>query len=107
MSNSSYIVVFESSPYLLIFGGGPQGPVGPGGDGSSSGDVVGPTTATDNAVARFNGTTGELIQNSAVAISDAGAMTGVRSIQLTDGTNTVTLSVVVVNGQAELNIASA
>jgi hypothetical protein len=38
--------------------------------GSGSGDVVGPASATDNAVARFDGTTGKLIQNSAVTIAD-------------------------------------
>lgn len=35
-----------------------------------SGDVVGPASATDNAIARFDGTTGKLIQNSAVTIDD-------------------------------------
>jgi hypothetical protein len=38
--------------------------------GGGSGDVVGPASATDNAVARFDGTTGKLIQNSAVTIAD-------------------------------------
>jgi hypothetical protein len=37
------------------------------------GDVVGPASATDNAIARFDGTTGKLIQNSAVTIADDGA----------------------------------
>ena len=40
------------------------------GGGGGSGDVVGPVSATDNAVARFDGTTGKLIQNSAVTIAD-------------------------------------
>ena len=31
----------------------------------ASGDVVGPASATDNAVVRFDGTTGKLVQNSA------------------------------------------
>jgi hypothetical protein len=35
-----------------------------------TGDVVGPASATDNAVARFDGTTGKIIQNSAVTIAD-------------------------------------
>jgi len=39
----------------------------------ASGDVVGPASATDNAVARFDLTTGKLIQNSAVTIADDGA----------------------------------
>jgi hypothetical protein len=38
----------------------------------ASGDVVGPASATDNAIARFDGTTGKLIQNSAVTIGDTG-----------------------------------
>lgn len=42
-----------------------------------SGDVVGPASATDNALARFDTTTGKLLQNSPVIVSDAGAMTGV------------------------------
>jgi len=36
----------------------------------ASGDVDGPSVATDNAVARFDGTTGKVIQNSAVTIAD-------------------------------------
>jgi hypothetical protein len=43
---------------------------------AGAGDVVGPGSATDNAVARFDGTTGKLIQNtSVVTLSDAGAFT--------------------------------
>lgn len=37
-----------------------------------SGDVRGPSSATDNAVARYDGTTGKLIQNSVVTIDDSG-----------------------------------
>jgi hypothetical protein len=44
------------------------------------GDVVGPASATDNAVARFDSTTGKLIQNSVVIVSDAGAVTGVTTL---------------------------
>jgi len=44
---------------------------------AGSGDVVGPASATDNAVARFDTTTGKLLQNSAVTISDTGAVAGV------------------------------
>ncbi len=46
----------------------------PGG-GGGSGDVVGPASATDNALARFDSTTGKLIQNSTVLLDDAGAFT--------------------------------
>lgn len=37
---------------------------------SGSGDVVGPASATDNAAARFDSTTGKLIQNSLLIIAD-------------------------------------
>lgn len=37
-----------------------------------SGDVVGPGSATDNAIARFNGTGGKTLQNSPVTIDDDG-----------------------------------
>jgi len=35
-----------------------------------TGDVVGPASSTDNAIVRFDSTTGKLIQNSGVTISD-------------------------------------
>lgn len=38
--------------------------------GSGSGDVVGPASSTDNAVARYDSTTGKLLQNSVVTIAD-------------------------------------
>jgi hypothetical protein len=41
--------------------------------GGGSGDVVGPSSSTDNAIARFDSTTGKLLQNSAVTIADDGA----------------------------------
>ena len=43
--------------------------------GGGSGDVVGPASANDNAVARFDTTTGKLVQSSTVLISDAGQVT--------------------------------
>ena len=65
---------------------------------AGSGDVVGPSSATDNAIARFNTTTGKLIQNSAVTISDTGDMAGVSSLGVAnyidfDTTPTVTNAV--------------
>lgn len=48
---------------------------------SLGGDVVGPASATDNAIARFDTTTGKLIQNSTVTISDAGDVTNANSIE--------------------------
>jgi hypothetical protein len=47
---------------------------------SKVGDVVGPASATDNAVARYDTTTGKLIQNSLVLIGDTGSVTGVNAL---------------------------
>jgi len=41
---------------------------------AGSGDVVGPASSFDNALARYDSTTGKLIQNSMTTISDAGWM---------------------------------
>ena len=50
------------------------------GDGQGTGDVVGGSSSTDNALARYDGTTGKLIQNSVVVVDDSGNMSGVNSI---------------------------
>jgi len=42
---------------------------------SSTGDVVGPASATDNALARFDSSTGKLLQDSTVIVTDDGEMT--------------------------------
>lgn len=44
----------------------------PGGGGF--GNVTGPASSTDNAVVRFDGTTGQLIQNSSAILSDLGVL---------------------------------
>lgn len=57
------------------------------------GDVVGPSSATDNAVARFDLTTGKLLQNSAVTIADTtGDITGGKYNGLTVSTTTGTFT---------------
>jgi len=67
----------------------------------ASGDVVGPASATDNAVVRFDGTTGKLVQNSVVTIADStGDVAGVGA--LTMGGN-LTLSGGTANGVLYLN----
>lgn len=65
-----------------------------GGGGPGSGDVVGPAIAVDNALVRFDGTTGKLIQNSLAVLSDLGALTGLTGLT-TSGvlSSTGTLSV--------------
>ena len=48
---------------------------------STAGDVVGPSSATDNAIARYDQTTGKLIQNSGITIADgaSGSLSGTNS----------------------------
>jgi hypothetical protein len=48
----------------------------------ASGDVVGPASSTDNALVRFDATTGKLVQNSVGLLSDTGDLTGLNSITL-------------------------
>ena len=67
-----------------------------------SGNVVGAASSTDNAVARFDGTTGKLIQNSVVIVSDTGAVEGV-----TDISGNPTLSSNTANGVVYLNGSKA
>ena len=51
--------------------------------GSASGDVVGPASSTDNALVRFDNTTGKLIQNSVVIVADTtGNMSGVGTLSV-------------------------
>jgi hypothetical protein len=54
------------------------------GDGSwaaaGGGDVAGPASSTDNAIARFDSTTGKLLQNSTGILTDAGAISGLTEI---------------------------
>src|SRR6266487_16970 len=50
------------------------------------GDVTGPAAATDNALVRFDGATGKLIQNGVILESDTGDLTLVNSIANADGT---------------------
>jgi hypothetical protein len=66
----------------------------------ASGDVVGPASATDNALVRFDATTGKLIQNSVGILSDTGALSGLTDIS---ASGSVTLSGGTANGVAYLN----
>ena len=50
---------------------------------SGGGDVAGPASSTDNAIARFDSTTGKIIQNSVVTIADTtGNVAGVGTLSL-------------------------
>ena len=46
------------------------------------GDVLGPATSTDQRIARFNGTDNKTIEDSLVAVTDTGSLTGVENITL-------------------------
>lgn len=87
----------------------------PGSSGGGSGDVVGPSSATDNAFARYDSTTGKLLQNSQTTEDDNGVVKAVAigSIQqdrnfnfFTDfgTTDGMALSGFVQNNQYETNI---
>jgi hypothetical protein len=65
---------------------------------SLGGDVVGPASATDNAVARYDTTTGKLLQNSLVIIGDTGSVTGV---------NALTAESLTVNNNATLGFSNS
>lgn len=73
---------------------------------SGGGDVTGPASSTDNAIARFDLTTGKIIQNSVVTVADTtGVLAGTQGITFSgstsgtlalvptaiSGTNTITL----------------
>jgi len=69
--------------------------------GAGSGDVVGPASSTDNAVARFDSTTGKLLQNTSnVTIADTGAVSitpDANATALTVASHTQTASAPVLN----------
>lgn len=61
---------------------------------AGSGDVAGPATSTDNALPRFNGTTGILLQNSTILVEDTGSLTfntpsGAALLWATDGSGDI------------------
>ena len=56
---------------------------------TGTGDVVGPASATNNAIARFDTTTGKLLKNSTVLLSDAGGLSGLATMALAGGTGSL------------------
>lgn len=88
--SSAQVTTTGSTPPDYVFNFTiPRGDAGT--SGSGSGDVVGPASATDNAIARFDTTTGKLLQNSGATVSDAGAITAA-SVLLTGDLTADTLS---------------
>lgn len=77
--------------------------------GGGNGDVVGPSSSTDNAITRWDGTTGKLIQNSVVTVSDTGTVSTPQGYVAnnTPGTYTSALSTALSQvGSFVLNYAS-
>ena len=73
----------------------------------ASGNVDGPSSATDNAIARFDGTTGKLIQNSGITIDDSNNVSGVVQLNATtvDATNVEATNIKAKDGTAAVQIA--
>jgi hypothetical protein len=67
----------------------------------TAGDASGPSSSTDNAIARFDSTTGKLLQNSAATITDTGQGSFVGYMQVTANTGAGT------SGYLELQSADA
>ena len=64
------------------------------GTATGTGDVVGPASATDNAIAVYNGTTGKLIKNSSATVSDiTNNTTNIATVSGVAATNTGNISI--------------
>ena len=59
---------------------------------ASFGDVAGPGSSTDNAIPRFDSTTGKIIQNSGITVDDSNIMTTAGLITANGGISTTTVS---------------
>lgn len=67
--------------------------------GAGGGDVTGPASATNNALVRFDGTTGKFIQNGTVTQSDSGDLAVINSLSL----NTAPTGTLSAQGQIQWN----
>ena len=73
-------------------------------DVTGRGNVTGPSSATDNAVARFDATTGELIQNSIVSVDDSGNIAPVTTDTGALGTSLLRWADLFLAGGAVINV---
>ena len=71
---------------------------------TSLGYVTGPASSTDNAIARFDGTSGKIIDNSVVTIDDTGATTGITTLA---ASTSVTTPIVQASNSAGLSLKNA
>lgn len=67
--------------------------------GVGLGDVLGPVSSNDNAIARYDSTTGKVLQNSAVTVGDAGEVAGIASM---NGGQLAGLRNKIINGKMEI-----
>lgn len=98
-NNNDFVLGSDTPTYVRFYSG-------------SADQVTGPASSTDNAVARFDGTTGKVIQNSGVIVDDLNRMSGItqldvdsvridgNSIQTTDVNGNLTFDL---NGTGEVN----
>jgi len=71
---TTFVGIGSTGQVLTVAGGVPTWAT------PATGDVTGPASSTDNAIARFDSTTGKIIQNSAITLSDAGALQNVNEV---------------------------
>lgn len=71
-----------------------------------SGDVTGPASSTDNAIARYDGTTGKIIQNSGATVDDSGNIAATNFSGSSSGTNTGDVTLTTVGATPNANGAS-
>ena len=99
-ANAIVDVMYDGTQFLLM-----NDPAG-----ATGGDVVGPASATDNAIVRFDGATGKLVQNSVVTIADStGDISGVGTLNATtlDATNIEVTNIKAKDGTAAASIADS
>ena len=71
---TTFVGIGSTGQVLTVAGGVPTWAT------PTTGDVSGPASSTDNAITRFDGTTGKVVQNSTITLSDAGALENVNEI---------------------------
>jgi hypothetical protein len=75
VGTTTFLAAGTNGQYLTLSSGFPAWATLP-----PVGDVSGPASSTDNAIARFDSTTGKIIQNSGITLSDANALQNVNEI---------------------------
>lgn len=66
VSGKLYFIIYEGTNFRFI----------------SSADVAGASSSTDNALVRFDGTSGKVLQNSLAVVDDAGALSGLTQLDV-------------------------